>query len=269
MIDWILRFIKGVLIGSGFILPGVSGGALAAVFGVYQQIITFLAHITHNFKSNIIYFIPLGLGGISGVIFFSYLMSFFLSRYETQILWLFVGCILGTVPSLWKQAGAKGREKKHIIILILVFLISLMLMVFGETLLYLNPHPKFSTWIIVGVLIGLGLIIPGLSPTNLIVYLGLYKHMTDGLINFDLMIIIPILIGTICTVLLLSKMMNFAFNNAHTVLFHCILGIILASTLMIMPQGFSTLCLESLVLLFAGSGFGYWMCTLQKEHDIT
>lgn len=50
MVDWILRFIKGIFIGSGFILPGVSGGALAAVFGVYERIISFLAHITRDFK---------------------------------------------------------------------------------------------------------------------------------------------------------------------------------------------------------------------------
>ena len=51
--DWFLRFIKGMFIGSGFILPGVSGGALAAVFGIYERIISFLAHITKNFKENV------------------------------------------------------------------------------------------------------------------------------------------------------------------------------------------------------------------------
>ena len=59
--DWFLRFIKGMFIGSGFILPGVSGGALAAVFGIYERIISFLAHITKNFKENVLFFIPVGL----------------------------------------------------------------------------------------------------------------------------------------------------------------------------------------------------------------
>lgn len=53
--DWFLRFIKGMFIGSGFILPGVSGGALAAVFGIYERIISFLAHITKNFKENVLF----------------------------------------------------------------------------------------------------------------------------------------------------------------------------------------------------------------------
>lgn len=61
-IDWWLRFIKGIFIGSGFILPGVSGGALAAVFGIYERIILFLANLTKNFKDNVRFFFPVGLG---------------------------------------------------------------------------------------------------------------------------------------------------------------------------------------------------------------
>lgn len=54
--DWMLRFVKGMFIGSGFILPGVSGGALAAVFGMYERLISFLAHLTKNFKENVLFF---------------------------------------------------------------------------------------------------------------------------------------------------------------------------------------------------------------------
>ena len=134
MIDWILRFIKGIFIGSGFILPGVSGGALAAVFGVYERIISFIAHINRNFKENVIYFIPLGLGGITGVFIFSFLVSFLLGTYETQILWFFVGWIIGTVPALW-GAGRKERktERTHCNTC-RGFVISLTFMLYGEQL---------------------------------------------------------------------------------------------------------------------------------------
>ena len=52
VIDWIIRLVKGAFVGTGFILPGVSGGALAAIFGLYEKIITFIAHITKDFKEN-------------------------------------------------------------------------------------------------------------------------------------------------------------------------------------------------------------------------
>lgn len=54
--DWMLRFVKGMFIGSGFILPGVSGGALAAVFGMYERLISFLAHLTKISKKMFCFF---------------------------------------------------------------------------------------------------------------------------------------------------------------------------------------------------------------------
>ena len=71
--DWMLRFVKGMFIGSGFILPGVSGGALAAVFGMYERLISFLAHLTNNFKENVLFFLPVGLGGVTGIFLLSFL----------------------------------------------------------------------------------------------------------------------------------------------------------------------------------------------------
>ena len=61
-IDWLFRFVKGMLIGSGAILPGVSGGALAAVFGIYEKMIAFLSDLRKDFVKNVIFFIPVGLG---------------------------------------------------------------------------------------------------------------------------------------------------------------------------------------------------------------
>jgi len=269
MTDWILRFIKGIFIGSGFILPGVSGGALAAVFGVYERIISFLAHITRDFKKNVIYLVPLGLGGVTGIFLFSFVVSFFLGTFETQILWLFIGCILGTVPALWKQAEKKGRKPKHIAVLIIAFIISFVLMFFGESLFKGNVPQNFATWMLSGSLIGLGVIVPGLSPSNFIVYMGMYKDMADGIKSLDFMIIIPVIMGVILTVLLLSKLMDYIFRKAYTSLFHGILGIVVTSTLMIVPRDFNYLSfgtIPCIILCVAGAALGYWMCNLEKKY---
>jgi putative membrane protein len=269
MVDWILRFVKGIFIGSGFILPGVSGGALAAVFGVYERIITFLAHITRDFKENVIYLIPIGFGGITGVFLFSFVVSFFLGAYETQILWFFVGCIIGTVPALWQQAGKKGRQGKHIVILVIGFILSLGFMLYGEQLLGGDIPKNLFTWALAGSFIGLGVIIPGLSPSNFLVYLGMYKDMSDGIKNLDFMIIIPIVIGAILTVLLLSKLIDYIINTAYAGFFHIIMGVVFASTVMIIPHDFNYLSLGVLAclgLFVAGVGLGYWMCNLEKKY---
>ena len=272
MVDWILRFVKGIFIGSGFILPGVSGGALAAVFGVYERIISFLAHITRDFKENVIYLFPLGLGGVTGVFLFSFAVSFFLGAYETQILWFFVGCIIGTVPALWQQAGKKGRESKHLVILATGFVLSLAFLLYGEQLFGGNIPQNSATWTLAGSLIGLGVIIPGLSPSNFLVYLGMYKDMSDGIKDLNFMIIIPIVIGAILTVLLFSKLADYIINKAYGGFFHIIMGVVFASTLMIIPRDYNYMSLGTLaclVLLVAGVGLGYWMCNLEKKYKST
>lgn len=270
MIDFILRFVKGLFIGSGFILPGVSGGALAAVFGIYERIISFLAHITKDFKKNVIFFIPIGLGGLVGIFLLSFVVSFFLGTYEVQILWFFVGCIIGTVPALWKQAGKHGRKNKHINIMVISFFLSLAFLLFGEQMLSGGQVPQNTfTWTIAGTLIGLGAIVPGLSPSNFLVYMGMYKDMTDGVKNLDLGIIIPIGIGALACVLILSKLMDYVFKKAYAGLFHGILGIVFASTIIIIPRNFNYLSLGVIVCILmciAGAALGYWMSALEDKY---
>lgn len=271
MQNWIIRFVKGMFIGSGFILPGVSGGALAAVFGIYERIISFLAHITKDFKKNVIFFIPVGLGGMTGVFLLSFVVSYFLGTYEPYILWMFVGCILGTVPALWEQAGKKGRNTSHLLILAVTFVASLIFLFYGANLFTGGVAQNFGTWMIAGALIGLGVIVPGLSPSNFLVYMGMYKSMADGIKDLDLMVILPIGIGAVACVLLLSKVMDYIFSRAYAGLFHFILGVVFASTIMIIPRNFNYFSVGTLicvVMCIGGAALGYWMSMLEKKYKL-
>ena len=268
--DWILRFVKGMFIGSGFILPGVSGGALAAIFGIYERIISFLAHITKNFKENVLFFLPVGLGGLTGVFLLSFGVSFLLGEFETIILWFFVSCIVGTVPSLWKEAGKKGRNKVDTIIMGVTFVLALLFLLYGETLFDGQVEQNTWTWMMAGGLIGLGLIVPGLSPSNFLVYMGMYKAMSDGIKTVDFGVIVPIAIGGLVTVLALSKVMDYIFSIAYSKLFHFILGVVFASTIMIISKdyiGFSLmeygLCF---LMLIGGTLLGSWMSRLEEKY---
>lgn len=268
--DWLLRFVKGMFIGSGFILPGVSGGALAAVFGMYERLISFLAHLTRNFKENVLFFLPVGLGGISGVFLLSFLVSFLLGTYETTILWFFVGCIVGTVPALWKEAGKKGRQSGDIILMIVTLIVAYFFLLYGSQLFDGQVEQNRVTWIIAGGLIGLGMIVPGLSPSNFLVYMGLYKAMADGFKEARLDVILPIGLGAVVCVLTLSKLFDFIFSKAYSKLFHFILGVVFASTVMIVPTDYTNLSLLGIIfcpiLFFAGIALGWWMSRLEEQY---
>lgn len=267
--DWLLRFIKGMFIGSGFILPGISGGALAAVFGIYEPLIAFLAHPFKKLKENFSFFLPIALGGLAGIYLLSFAVSFLLGTYQTIILWFFVGAIVGTAPSLWKQAGKEGRNKKDYWIMSITFVLALLFLIYGKHLFSTSIPQNTWTWMLAGGLIALGIIVPGLSPSNFLLYMGMYKAMSDHIKGLDFSVLIPIAIGGLLVLILLSKLFDHIFKVAYSQLFHFILGVVAASTIMIIPldyQGFSFMgYFMCAVLLGLGILVGYFMACLEDK----
>lgn len=277
--DWLLRFVKGIFIGSGFILPGVSGGALAAVFGIYERMISFVAHITKEFKKNFLYFLPVGFGGVFGVFILSFAVSFLLENYEVPVLWFFIGCILGTLPSLWKEAGKKGRQGKHYGIMGVALVLSFALLLWLRMVetqneaanAGLTTFPQFPiwAWLLAGGLIGLGVIVPGLSPSNFLIFFGMYGSMSDGIKNFDLAVIIPLGLGVVLCVLALSRVMEIILKKAYAGIFHAIFGIVISSTVMIVPLKYNYLSIGTLVCVVTcvlGAVLGFWMSRLEEKY---
>jgi putative membrane protein len=273
----ILRFVKGMFIGSGFILPGVSGGALAAVFGIYERLISFLANLKKDFKKNLLFFIPVGLGMATGVFLLAFPISFLLDQNETKtyILWFFIGCILGTLPALFRQASKKGWKLWHIGLLVATCAAAYLFLRAGESIGAVTFSQGFFTWILAGVLIGLGVVVPGLSPSNLLIYLKLNEHttlyqgMTDGIKGLDFGVIIPLLIGVAACVLLLSKLMEYIFSRAYAALYHAILGFVIASTLIIVPMNFNYISVGGLICLVvcgAGIALALFMSGLEDKY---
>ncbi|TLN08461.1 DUF368 domain-containing protein, partial [bacterium] len=70
-LGWIIRLLKGILVGIGFITPGLSGGVLAVVFGLYEPLMRFLGNLRNKFLQNLRFFLPVGIGLAIGVLFFS------------------------------------------------------------------------------------------------------------------------------------------------------------------------------------------------------
>ncbi|MRS04730.1 DUF368 domain-containing protein, partial [bacterium] len=117
LLSWFIRLIKGVLVGIGAIVPGLSGGVLMVIFGIYEPLIKFLANIKHKFFQNVLFFIPIGVGGVIGVVAFSAVIDYAFTHFAAPFIWLFIGFIAGTFPSLWKTAGKEGRKPYHFITL--------------------------------------------------------------------------------------------------------------------------------------------------------
>ena len=279
MLSWLARIVKGIVIALGFILPGISGGVLAAILGIYERMIGFLAHPFKDFKENVLYFIPVAIGMLLGIGLFSYPIEYLLENYQVYVLWSFAGTIIGTIPSLLKESTRESdRDKIDLAWFWTTFIIS------GIGLYALNfvvgiLTPSFFNFILAGSLLALGVLVPGLSPSNLLLILGLYAPMLTGFKTFDLFgTFLPIGIGTGATLIIFSKLMDYALNNYHSRVYHFIIGIVLSSTILILiPNAGNTesiqyigLSLVNYVLIsffFAlGIWLGIWMSKLEDKY---
>lgn len=268
VLQWCIRFVKGAFIGTGFILPGVSGGALAAIFGLYEPLIHFLAHLTRKFWQNVRFFLPVGLGMLAGIVLLSYPLDYFLNHYLAPTMWFFIGAILGTFPALWRQAGNKGRKGRHIAIMLVSAAAGAILLRLGEQLLNGQVPLNFGTWILAGAIIALGVLIPGLSPSNFLLYMGMYTPMVEAFKNLDFAVLAPLAIGAVACFFALAKLIDLLFEKVYTGLFHIILGVVIASTLVIIPLDYNYLSWGALACLLscaAGAALGYWMSLLDKR----
>ncbi|AGL64151.2 MULTISPECIES: DUF368 domain-containing protein [Lactiplantibacillus] len=273
------RFFKGVVIALGFILPGVSGGVLAAILGIYERLLGFMAHFRRNFKRDFWYFVPVGLGGIVGIALLSAPLEYLLAHAQVIVLWGFAGAIIGTLPALMKTATSRApRDWLDGVWFFGTFIISAGLLYFMSELFGTLPA-NFGGFIVAGALITLGVLVPGLSPSNLLLILGLFTPMLTGFKRLDIVgVYLPIAIGGILAMALFSKLMDHLLVKFHSRVYHFILGIVLASTMLILiPNPYAaesisyahatlSTYLFSAIALAVGIALGYWMSALESKY---
>ena len=129
------------------------------------------------------------------------------------------------------------------------------MLVGGKQLTEVNPN--MLSWLASGLLMGLGLIVPGLSPSNFLIYFGMYDKMATGIKDFDFAVIIPLVIGFILCVILFSKIAAYLFKKYYSGMYHFILGLVIGSSLAIFPTvvfpAFTSEGLAAAGLSFAGA----------------
>ena len=255
---FVVRVIQGAIIGAGAILPGISGGVLCVVFGIYRPMMAVLAHPFKNLKLYWKMFIPIALGWAVGFVGLAGAIASLLALNAAVIVSLFVGLIAGTFPGLFREGAKFGRHKGMWVALAVS---TVALLAFFYTLKFstsTSVTPSFGWYIFCGALWGISLIVPGMSSSSLLMFLGLYQPMSAGIASFDMNVLFPFAIGIIGTVLLLARLVNHLFDKHYGIAFYCVIGFVIASTIPIIPVAFTgwgeaLLCIVAAAAGFAGS----------------
>ena len=233
----ILLFFQGILVGTGAILPGISGGVLCVAFGIYEPMMDFLSHPIRTFRKNIRLLFPVILGGIVGFVLLAKVVESFLSAATVAAMLLFCGLICGTIPDLMRKSVAANKEKGWSFFIITLLASFVFFNVLDQGIQG-NMQANFWWYIFCGAIWGLSMVVPGLSSSSILLFMGLYQPMAQGIGNLDFEVLIPLMIGFVVTIAITSKIMNYFLEKHYTILSKIILGFVISSVLMIVPLSY-------------------------------
>ncbi len=136
---FLVNCLKGVAIGSGAILPGISSGVFCVIFGIYEKLLDSILNFFKDVKNNLKFLFPILVGCGFGVILFGNILNYCLYQFPIQTKSIFIGLILGSIPALLKEINQKHAFKPcYWFFFLLAFLIGISCIFLENTLAIRN-----------------------------------------------------------------------------------------------------------------------------------
>ena len=243
MDKYYILILKGFIVGLGKIIPGVSGALLAISIGIYDEAIDSIGNFFKDVKVNIKFLMPIGIGILSAIVFFSNIISFLLNKYYVVTMLLFLGFIVGGIPSLIKTFN---KNKITVGDYFFIFGITMITILFC---LFINNKINFNNikdnyiifWLLIGAIDALTMIIPGISGTAIFVILGCFNDIINIYANpiDNIKLIIPFVIGIVLTIMFVTKLVSFLFKKCAKGMYLFIIGLLLISLTSLIQNVFS------------------------------
>lgn len=229
----------GIAIGSVAILPGISSGIFCVIFGIYEKLIDSILNFFKYPKKNFKFLLPIIIGIFIGVFIFSNLINYFLVKFPIQTKSIFIGLILGSIPSLIKETNKNFKFKSsYFIYAILAFIIGIVSVFIEKNNSFNLENQSFSYiyLILSGFLMSAGVIIPGVSSTVILMILRVYPSYLSSISSLYFPTLIPIGIGLGLGSFILMKATNFLLKKYYTQTFYTIIGFTLGSIFVLLPN---------------------------------
>lgn len=251
--------IYGAIIGVANIIPGVSGGTMAVILNIYDKLIASISNLRTDFKKSMAFLIPIGIGGGIGILLFSKLIDFCLSRFEIATGLVFIGLIIGSIPMILKKTMEDEMSKSSRV----VFALAVLLMVYmgiaspDDSTVNVIESLTLSSGLrlfLCSVIAAGAMIIPGISGSFILLLLGIYTSILTAVSNLNIIVLIPVALGCMVGVLLFAKVIDKLFENFKQETYCGILGLMVGSIFIIFPGFFFGLEFIIGVLLAAVAG---------------
>ena len=271
-IHYLFVTLKGMLMGIADLVPGVSGGTIALITGVYKDLITAISNInikifkesfSKKFKSNkfdILFFLVFGI--IVSISIFSSLILFLLKNYENQISSFFFGLILASIYVLLKQT----KNLKILDLAILIFTALLMSQIIENIIV--DQQINYSYIFLCGFICSSAMILPGISGSYILLILGAYQFILEKLNSIfvagsdSYIYVLNFIIGGIFGIIIFSRIIKWLLTNYENKTMIIMVGLILGSVLNILPLASENESFLFETFNFFTSEFSIIICTL-------
>lgn len=263
-------FLIGIIFGIANVIPAVSGGTIAVVFGVYDRLINVITPNVKKILSQWKFLLPIGIGIVIGILLFSKLISVLFENYPLQTNWFFIGIILGSIPMVYKRMISYEKKSdlslkgfaipsvSALILCILAFVVMIFMTVTDVTDGNV-VQTQFSMGLAIKLFFGLALaaiamIIPGISGSFIMLALGVYNTIITAVANFNIPLLIPGALGALFGLLGGAGLVRWLIERKPSQTYGAIMGLVLGSILVIFP-GFGSLGENLFSLLCVIGGF--------------
>ena len=244
IVDYIKLFFKGVFMGIADAIPGVSGGTIALLLGIYEELILTISRLNfsmineikqNGFKSfwnklNGNFLITLLFGiGIS-LISFVKISASLLIDYPLFVWSFFLGLILSTIYIIYKLIKSWNFINIFSVLIMIIFSII-------ATSISVNTTEDINLFyiLICGIIASSAMILPGISGSLILVILGVYKILINALDNLEIKIIFTFLVGSIIGLLSFSRILKWLFIGYKNLAYSIMLGLVIGSITKIWP----------------------------------
>lgn len=265
-------------------IPGVSGGSMAMVLGIYDELIASVSSFFKNIKKSLLFLGIFCAGAIIGMFLFAKQLGKLLDQYPMILMYFFMGAVAGSIPMMLRKAKVLGKNRagdsgglvpilKQIVFFVLGVVPVILLSFLPEDLLSFETmdFKFYVVMIIAGVVAAIALVLPGISISHMLVMLGLYDHiigLLDNGISLQWLSMIPFGVGLLAGVFLCTKVLESAMNNHPTPTYLIILGFLIGSIFEVFPGLPTGLDLLICLPLFAvGFFIIFFLSLLEEKHE--
>lgn len=245
-IEYLRYFLCGLIFGTANVIPGVSGGTMLVVFGVFDRLTEAISGIKRIFQ-NFWFLFTFALGAGGGIVLSAFVISSLFESFGVQTNMFFIGLILGGVPLIYKF----GTEEKNVKPSCAVPFVIAMAVVIGLTVLEkldvfkLAPDvvtgfaPVISLKLIVcAAIAAVTMIIPGISGSFVMMLLGVYETIIGAIKDMNFFVIIPFAIGAVIGIIGGAKLISILIKKNKLMVYSALMGLVIGSVYAILPDGF-------------------------------